>query len=1098
MTDDHPPPGPRAAPDLSPHRKAKGLLAASALAVGAGLTVLWGVLGTTVDRKGLVGWSVSTMLVVLLVAGALLTRRATAQPEGDHATDPSGRDPDPAPEVAREDRVLPRWLALVLLIPPAAYFGASAGLSTGSIVQLELAGSGGVAAGLDVDVSDLRWALGYDVLFIAAYVALLLLLARWAGAHYRLGGVRNARIAVGWAVVAAGALDVIEDIALLCGSGLAPEGAGFWWAAAAVAAWSKFVLLLVAVVYVLGGIHTWWCTPPWVRDVAWRLSRWDATLAVAEPTGAPADDAGASVLGIALSGGGVRASSLSLGALQVLELGFPPGRGLGWARARTVTAISGGSNMAAGWSIARSWYDTGSHGFPGRTMPPPDDLPWTHRGADMSPEEANLFDNLGYLASSSPRGAASDASARPAGSAGPVAATPGQSRDSRPPAFLPTAYATVFTGLVVNAAVLLSSLWLVATASGWVLQGLQGGRLSRPDYDALVQSHRTWVPGLFMLILGTATLMLWVVLGQWMIRDAGSRPARRRLLRGAMLAAYALLGLGVALLALLWGLPELAGWTAHRGVQSGLGALAGSAGVLGAVAQILRKPVARFAPVVGGLAFGLLVVVLASYWTARSASKDLVLVADGDPHAQSGALWLLLLAAMLALQATVSPEKWSLAAFYRGKLRVPYATYRETVDAGTQQQSVVLASYVNDNTTSAAGRTEPGLHQFRADGRATTPLVVCAAATTSSRAVRTHYGIPALSVTFDPCHVVVNVPQSDLGSYRTYRAETEVMNALGQRRGKRLTTMLAVAIASAAVSPAMGRVRVGPSRMLLAFANIRLGVWMPNPRYAQNLTRTASAGDLPEIAYPRTGLGYLFKEFFGVHDMTDAFVYMTDGGHWENTGIVEMLRRPAIRELVCIDADSGALDATSSLGKAMDLAPLECGVTIRANLDPLRARLGGTRAPDYAERSVTVGFFQERGAGTGTGVLWYAKPALTRDMPSALLGFRETHHDFPTVSTVDQFFDSSTYVAYRELGRHNAHQILRARRRLVELLELLDLAAASEEAALQQLDRAATQTDPAPHWVAGDLLLAAQLLPEGQRLEFLRSVNATLALTPVG
>ena len=313
--------------------------------------------------------------------------------------------------------------------------------------------------------------------------------------------------------------------------------------------------------------------------------------------------------------------------------------------------------------------------------------------------------------------------------------------------------------------------------------------------------------------------------------------------------------------------------------------------------------------------------------------------------------------------------------------------------------------------------------------------MVCTTNTTSSRAVKTHYGIPALSVTFDPNRVVLNIPDDESGRTHHFETSTSLMSKVSGRK-KRITTMLPVAISSAAVSPAMGRVRVGPARMLLAFANVRLGVWMPNPRYLSLLESQpdATEGDAAEghkpkaeltahlhtavpplgpVGYPRTGLGYLFKELFGLHDLTDPFLYLTDGGHWDNTGLVELLRNEEIREVICIDADSGPLDATSSLGKAIDLAPLECGVKIGVNLEPLRAEQRRTNAPDFAERSVTIGFLEGKGR---FGVLWYAKPALTRNMPQPLLGYRETHHDFPTIATLDQFFDISTYVAYRDLG----------------------------------------------------------------------------------
>ena len=496
---------------------------------------------------------------------------------------------------------------------------------------------------------------------------------------------------------------------------------------------------------------------------------------------------------------------------------------------------------------------------------------------------------------------------------------------------------------------------------------------------------------------------------------------------------------------MILGLPSLAGWL-DSGTQTLTGSLVGAAAVIGSVVRILKKPAASLAPYLGGIALVLLLTLTAGFWTAKSASMDLVW-SSLDPMAgqQSGWWWALAIGVLGIVQLCFSPERWSLAAFYRAKLRIGYATYR--VPESSDPNAATIKVYQNDNTTSDKHLREPWLHSFQQSGKPSTPLVVCAAATISTRSVKTHYGIPALSVTFDPQRVTLHVPSSHQGTGKVHQAPTEVINAIGAPHRKRLTTMLAVAISSAAVSPAMGRIKIGPTRMLLAFANIRLGVWMPNPRYVSAYTgdsvamaslSTADRTSKP-IGYPPTGLGYLLKEFLGVHDLSDPYVYMTDGGHWENTGLVEMLRRQDVREIVCIDADCGTLQATSSLGKAMDLAPLECDVHIQANLDPLRAPVSDDGIVAYAARTATVGFFRQGSDWSNTGVLWYTKPGLTKDMPASMLGYRETHPDYPTTKTSDQFFDSSTYIAYRELGRYNGRQIVKARKALVDFLSKIEV-----------------------------------------------------------
>jgi hypothetical protein len=77
------------------------------------------------------------------------------------------------------------------------------------------------------------------------------------------------------------------------------------------------------------------------------------------------------------------------------------------------------------------------------------------------------------------------------------------------------------------------------------------------------------------------------------------------------------------------------------------------------------------------------------------------------------------------------------------------------------------------------------------------------------------------------------VPVNESGGWQAYACSAKGIEALLYcRGGMRLTSMMAVGMSGAAVSPAMGKFRIGPARALLALTNIRLGVWLPNPAYA--------------------------------------------------------------------------------------------------------------------------------------------------------------------------------------------------------------------------------------------------------------------------
>ncbi len=919
-------------------------------------------------------------------------------------------------------------------------------------------------------------AVQQDFWFIASYVFLLGLLVSWAGSYFRLPSLRRARTTVVIAVVVAGVFDVAENILMLnAGSSNGP------WQFAAVCAWAKFTLLLVAIIYIAAGAFAWWSTPHWVRIASLKLPAYARKVAGMAPKAEPSDQVtqaaegnqmqrcepppGVARYGIALSGGGIRASSISLGALQELD-----GEILGWSGARAVTAVSGGSNMAAGWSISRSSLPaTDAVSVERELLRQQAPSPWQQQDNGwLTAEERHLVDNLGYLGSNQPRGSDTD----PAAAKATRQAGPEGSQTSTKASYRPAVFATVIAGLTVNVVVLVSMLWAITRPVGWALRSLtdQSGELPEDAMHDLVTGHSLSLPGIIFLVAGFVVLMLWVLAGQFLVGYAQNNKWARVTLQTLKRASYSALALGALLALTLWGFVELVGAVAHLSLPTLVATVGASAGVVGSVVRILRKPAARFAPMLGGVAFaigGLGVTALAT-WTA--AKQEVTWSPDDLVSWQSGWNWVLALALLTIVLLGPSSESWSLAPFYRGKLRLAYATYRTPGgDDGLRVQP-----YENDAAGTDKTKREPGLFAFNYDEKAArTPLVVCTTSTVTSRAVRTRYGTPALSVTFDPERTILHLPQDGRGNTLQFAASTRVLDRLGRKLHKRITTMMAVAISSAAVSPAMGRYQIGPTSMLLAFFNIRLGVWIANPRFITQL-EAAGLENKPGLAYPHTGLGYLFKEFFGIHDLDDPYLYLTDGGHWENTGLVELLRIPEITEIVCVDADSGPGDATSSLGKAIAIAPSECDIRIDISLDPLRATPSSSRVPAYSPRTVNIGFFS-KGAGSFTdktpvGVLWYAKPGLAKEMPAALLAFHERYPTYPRESTLNQFFDTASFVAYRNFGRYNARQILRARGRLEDALNvLLDI---PDDAELDE-ELTAMAVDPEGHWVITELSRAA-------------------------
>jgi hypothetical protein len=320
---------------------------------------------------------------------------------------------------------------------------------------------------------------------------------------------------------------------------------------------------------------------------------------------------------------------------------------------------------------------------------------------------------------------------------------------------------------------------------------------------------------------------------------------------------------------------------------------------------------------------------------------------------------------------------------------------------------------------------KPGAGPFKA----WPTLIVCAAANVSDPGA-TPPGRSVTSFTFSP--IAMGGPL--VGGVCTRAFEQYIAPA----RRHDFTLAAAVAMSGAAVSPSMGKETRRSIRFLLGLANIRLGVWVPNPRRAERwlersgkgvrarLNRMHShtrgrvepmAGALDEsddrfrkwLTAPRAGPWYLVKEMLGWNSVNDPYLYVTDGGHYENLGLVELLRR-GCTEVFCFDASGGTrLDA---LGDAIALARSELGVEIdELDVTPLHEN-----EEHLAERSCIRGRITYPD-GT-TGVLVYGRTVVTPDAPYDVQAFRIRDDRFPHHSTVDQLYTDEKFEAYRELGSH--------------------------------------------------------------------------------
>ncbi|WP_247431706.1 patatin-like phospholipase family protein [Bradyrhizobium sp. 44] len=237
----------------------------------------------------------------------------------------------------------------------------------------------------------------------------------------------------------------------------------------------------------------------------------------------------------------------------------------------------------------------------------------------------------------------------------------------------------------------------------------------------------------------------------------------------------------------------------------------------------------------------------------------------------------------------------------------------------------------------------------------------------------------------------------------------------------------AMAISGAAASSNMGSNSIRPLTPTLALLNVRLGYWLKNPQYVDDQERPQHRSTL-----------YLWSEISGrLYENADA-VYLTDGGHIENLGVYELLRRRC-KVIIAVDAEA---DAPMNFGSLMTLqryARIDLGVRINLPWQPIRDRTRALmarnadrkteltaqdKADDASQDHVHVAIGVIDYGAEQNGYLIYIKSSLTGDENDYICDFARRNDTFPHEATGDQFFSEEQFEVYRALGFHMTHGFL--------------------------------------------------------------------------
>lgn len=235
----------------------------------------------------------------------------------------------------------------------------------------------------------------------------------------------------------------------------------------------------------------------------------------------------------------------------------------------------------------------------------------------------------------------------------------------------------------------------------------------------------------------------------------------------------------------------------------------------------------------------------------------------------------------------------------------------------------------------------------------------------------------------------------------------------------------ALAISGGAVSSNSGLATQGAAiAALMTFFNMRLGYWFGNPRYSAH-----EKSKRPTFA-PR----YLLTEAFSVTNEDRNFVNLSDGGHFENLGLYELVRRRC-EYIIVIDSECDPEYSCSALAQAIRMVRIDFNVNIHINVQGIAPsaaeprfarehwRLGSIEYPN----DTAAGYeFPDRGlsdvGACKTGKLLYIKSSLLCEernghISADVIEYSKRHPRFPHDTTADQFFTEPQFESYRKLGQ---------------------------------------------------------------------------------
>src|SRR5712692_3856796 len=415
-------------------------------------------------------------------------------------------------------------------------------------------------------------------------------------------------------------------------------------------------------------------------------------------------------------------------------------------------------------------------------------------------------------------------------------------------------------------------------------------------------------------------------------------------------------------------------------------------------------------------------------WAIGTGDPTLALPSDYSFDVRVMVLFVVLLAGAVILSWRVDINEFSTHYLYRNRLVRCY------LGASVRERNAQPFTGFSDADNFPLGNLKiPRDSQERKDAR---PLPIL---NTSLNAVRGKelalQTRKARSFAFTPLYGGFTRQTPGTRNWEAFYAPTEKLASKLPGYNEGVTLGTTIAISGAAASPNMGSYSEPALAFLMTLFDVRLGWWVGNPKckgsdptglhsrraWLGTLLRRWT-GSVPGTSWehgsPRVGFYWLLRELLGATNDDSEFVYLSDGGHFENLAVYELVRRRC-KLIVVSDASCDPESAFSDLHNAIERCRTDFGLEIE--LDDLHALRPRAEAEDpQAKRSkahfVTGKIRYKPESSEDDGTIIYLKPTLLKNDPEDVLAYAKKNESFPHDTTANQWFDEAHFENYRALG----------------------------------------------------------------------------------